>query len=183
MLGVLPGVVGSLQAMEVVKLLLDIGTPAVGKLVHYDAFSTSLRTFNLKRDPECALCGENPTIKDIQLTEFVNACQQDNFMKEITVQELKNLMDTDAIDFLLDVRMPEEFQAANLGGHLLPLPLLEDNLDQVPKDTPIIVHCKAGVRSARACYTLLQHGYTDVTNVIGGTDAWRAEVDPSLPFA
>ena len=169
--------------MEVIKLLLDIGTPAIGKLVHYDAFSTTLRTFNLKPDPKCELCGENPSITEIKLTEFVNTCDIQNFMKEITVQELKTLMESDSIDFLLDVRMPEEYQAANLGGHLLPLPLLPENLDQIPRNKPIIIHCKAGVRSARACYTLLENGYTDVTNVIGGTDAWRAEIDPSFPYA
>lgn len=181
MLGVLPGIVGSLQAMEVIKLILGLGTPAIGKLVHYDAFTTSMRTFKLKSDPECKLCGTSPSILTPQLTEFKS--DTPNCMKEITVQELNNKMQQSSLEFLLDVRMPQEFAAANLGGHLIPLPELEQSLGQIPKDTPITIHCKAGVRSARACFILMEHGYTDVTNVIGGTDAWREEIDPSFPPA
>ena len=178
----LPGVIGSLQAMEALKLLLNIGTPAIGKIVHYDAFSTSMRTFTLKPDPKCKLCGENPSITTIQPTTFSTPNKTVNPMKEITVQELKVMLDNGAVDFLLDVRMPAEYEAANIGGHLIPLPLLENSLQEIPRDKPIIIHCKAGVRSAKACFILMNHGFSDVTNVIGGTDAWRAEVDPTLPY-
>ena len=183
MLGVLPGVVGSLQAMEAIKLILDIGKPAIGKLVHYDALATSMRSFTLNPDPQCARCGDKPTIEGIQETKFKSTNKQGNQMKEITVQELKNKMDQGTLGFLLDVRMPKEYESANLGGVLVPLPELMESLDKIPKDEPIIIYCKAGGRSARACLELMQVGYADVTNVLGGTDGWRNEIDPDLPPA
>jgi sulfur-carrier protein adenylyltransferase/sulfurtransferase len=180
-LGVLPGVIGSLQAMEVIKLILQLGEPLIGKLLHYDSLSASTRHFNLRRDPHCSLCGDSPSIRSLAITKFNNPTQP-RPMKEVTVQTLKQLFDDDKVEFLLDVRMPDEYALANLGGVLIPLPLLEASLDEIPRNKAIIIHCKAGVRSARACSILLDAGFTDVTNVIGGIDAWRKEIDPSLPL-
>ena len=168
--------------MEVLKLLLDIGTPAIGKLVHYDALATTMRNFTLNRDPQCALCGDNPTINEIKEMKL-RPSKENNGMKEINVVELKNKLDNNQVEFLLDVRMEQEFEAANLGGFLIPLPELMENLDSIPRDKAITIHCKAGGRSARACATLLEAGFSDVTNVLGGTDAWRQQVDPTLPPA
>ncbi len=177
----LPGVVGSMQAMEAIKLILQIGDPLIGKMLYYDALTATTRKFKLRPDPECALCGASPTIKTLQHTEFKHTTTTE--MKEITVTELKERIETNAIEYLLDVRMPEEHQAANLGGELIPLPVLSDSLDQIPKDQALVIYCKGGVRSAKACHILMEAGFNDVTNVIGGTEAWRREVDPSLPYA
>lgn len=175
----LPGVIGSMQAMEVVKLLADIGKPLVGKLLHYDALNVSFRNFQLKPDSECLLCSEKSSFKGIGYSQSNPEKHTSNFpsteMKEITVTELKKRMDSDSIDFLLDVRALHEFEAANIGGELIPLPILPNSLDLIPKDKEIIIYCKAGIRSARACNILLESGYTNVVNVVGGMDAWLSK--------
>lgn len=171
-----------MQAIEVIKLLLNIGTPAIGKLIYYDALTASTKHFNLKRDPQCVVCGDNPTLTEIkEITIPCNSKSDD--MKEIDVFQLRDQLNDNTIEFLLDVRMPHEYEAANLKGKLIPLPELEDQLDTLPRDKAIVIHCKGGVRSAKACQILLAAGFTDVTNVAGGTDAWRKHIDPSLPPA
>jgi len=172
--------------MEAIKLLLGLGSAPTGKLVHYDALSTSFRSFSLRKDPECCLCGDNPTVTDlIDYHAFCGmpSCSLTNAMKEIDVKELKQRLDAGSIKTLIDVRMPHEYEAANLNGKLIPLPEFADHISSLDPNDEIIIHCKAGGRSARACQQLLDAGFTDVTNIAGGIDAWRSMIDPTLPPA
>lgn len=184
-LGVLPGIIGSLQAMEAIKLILGIGEPPLGKLVHYDALSTSFRSFNIRRDPQCPLCGENPSITDLIDYDGFCGLPKTNTMNEITVTELKSKVDNGLDGILLDVRTPEEYEAATIPGvtHHIPLQELPVRFGELPSGQHIYIHCKAGGRSARACEFLATVGINQTTNVKGGIDAYRDLIDPSLPPA
>lgn len=182
-LGVLPGILGSLQAMEAIKLILGIGTPPLGKLTQYDALSTSFRSIQLRRDPECPLCGDNPSIHQIQPTAF-HCTNPQTTVTNISISDFKTLHDSQRDSFyLLDVRTPLEMQTAALDHDFhLPVQELASTFSSLPKDKPLYVLCKAGSRSRRACLFLEENGYENVTNILGGIDAWRKEFDPSLPF-
>lgn len=183
-LGVLPGIIGSLQAMEAIKLIAGIGTPPTGKLVHYDALNTTFRNFTLRKDPECILCGPNPSVTE--LIDYDGFCGVPNTdsMKEINVQELDAALKQGLDGILVDVRTPEEVAAAKLEGTIhIPLQELPQRYSELAKDQKIYIHCKAGGRSAKACQFLETQGYSDLTNVKGGIDAWRTLIDPSLPMA
>ncbi|MFC4993697.1 molybdopterin-synthase adenylyltransferase MoeB [Rubritalea tangerina] len=183
-LGVLPGIVGSMQAMEAIKLLLNIGKPPLGKLVHYDALNTEFRSFTLRKDPQCPLCGDAPTVTD--LIDYDGFCGVPNTstMQEITVTELKDKLDTGLDGILVDVRTPQEVEAAALDGTLrIPLQELEARFTEIPTDKTIYIHCKAGGRSAKACAFLAAQGIQNTVNIKGGIDAWRDLIDPSLPPA
>lgn len=172
-LGVLPGIIGSMQAMEAIKLILGAGTPPLGKLVHYDALNTNFRNFNLRKDPKCPLCGKNPTITElIDYEEFCGVKPPDT-MTEITVTELKAKLNSELDGILIDVRLPAEHAECSISGsQLIPLPQILSGAATLPKDTPLYIHCKGGVRSARACTYLAEHGYTQLINIAGGMDAW-----------
>jgi adenylyltransferase/sulfurtransferase len=183
-LGVLPGIIGSMQAMEAIKLIVGAGKPPLGKLVHYDALNTEFRSFTLRKDPECPLCGENPSI--IELIDYDNFCglPSTSSMKEITVLELKEKLDAGLDGILVDVRTPAEVEAAALEGtQRIPLQELPARFAEIPTDKTIYIHCKAGGRSAKACAFLAEQGITNTVNIKGGIDAWRDLVDPSLPPA
>lgn len=183
-LGVLPGIIGSMQAMEAIKILLEIGNPLLGKLVHYDALNTEFRNFTLRKDPECALCGNNPTITE--LIDYDGFCGTPNTssMTEITVIELKEKLDAGFDEILVDVRTPAEVSAAALDGTTrIPLQEIADRYAEIPTNKTIYIHCKAGDRSAKACAFLAAQGITNTVNIKGGIDAWRDLVDPSLPPA
>lgn len=184
-LGVLPGIIGSMQAMEAIKLILGIGKPPLGKLIHYDALETSFRTLTLRKDPQCPLCGNSPTItKLIDYEEFCGISKQHQSMQTISVTELKSKLDSGLEGLILDVRMDHEVQAARLSESThIPLAELANRHSELPLNTAIYVHCKGGVRSAKAINILAEAGYTELTNVTGGLDAWRDDVDPSLPPA
>ena len=155
-LGVLPGIIGSLQAMEAIKLLLGIGEPPLGKIMIYDALRTSFRSLKLPHDPACRLCGESPTITSVSNPE-TNA----NPSCEIP----------DAL--LIDVREQDEWEIDHIPqARLIPLQTIPAHADALPKDTEIIIHCKAGMRSARACEYLMSLGFENVTNATGGLDAF-----------
>jgi adenylyltransferase/sulfurtransferase len=171
-----------MQAMEAIKLLLNIGKPPLGKLIHYDALNTEFRSFNLRKDPKCPLCGDNPTVTD--LIDYDGFCGVPNTstMKEITVLELKEKIDAGLDGILVDVRTPQEVAAAALDGTLrIPLQEIEARYAEIPTDKTIYVHCKAGGRSAKACAFLAAQGITNTVNIKGGIDAWRDLIDPSLP--
>lgn len=176
-LGVLPGVIGSLQAMETIKLILGIGEPPLGKLLCYDGLRSSFRTLTLRRDPACRLCGDQPVIHSVNNPE-TNApasCSTGDDLPSVTVEELKQRLSAGFNGLLLDVREPDEHAAARIeGSRLIPLGTLEGEIPSLPKDREILVHCKSGRRSARAVQTLLDAGFTDVKNVSGGIDAWLA---------
>ena len=174
-LGVLPGIIGSLQTMETLKLLLEIGTIPLGKLTCYDALSSSFRSIRLNRDPKCRLCGDAPDILTVfnPETNAAAACDLPNkAMESITTADLRALLSTG--DF--NVREPDEYKVAHIDqAQLIPLATLPDELGKLSKDREILIHCKAGGRSAKAVQVLLDHGFTQVKNVTGGMDAWLAE--------
>ena len=186
-LGVLPGLIGTMMATEAVKLITGIGQPLIGRLLHVDTLSMKFRTFNLRRDPECPVCGEHPTITEpIDYEGFCGipargAAAPSPDMNEITVQELHGLLNSDAKFFLLDVREPFEQAIAKLDkAVLIPLGELANRSDELPRDMMIAVHCKAGGRSAKAVEFLRSAGFEDVHNVAGGINAWSKEIDPSV---
>jgi adenylyltransferase/sulfurtransferase len=177
-LGVLPGIIGSLQAMEAIKLILGIGEVPLGKLTIYDALRSSFRTMRLGKDPQCRLCGESPTITDVHnpQTTAAAACAAPSGMRSVTTRELRRILANGFRGLLIDVREPAEHAAASISGaRLIPLAGLAGCLHELPKDAEIIVHCKAGSRSAHAVALLIEHGFSNVRNVTGGIDAWLAD--------
>jgi adenylyltransferase/sulfurtransferase len=180
-LGVLPGIVGSIQALEAIKLIVGLGEPLLGRLLHVDTLSMKFRSFTLRRDPECPVCGEHPTITEpIDYQGFCglspphSPSPMNNSMNTLTVQELKSLRDSHDDHFLLDVRQPDEWEQANIpGATLIPLGELPERFSELPRNQKLIIHCKAGGRSARACAFLLEQDFTNVWNVEGGMDAWQ----------
>lgn len=178
-LGVIPGVIGSLQATETLKLILGIGTIPLGMLTCYDGLHSKFRTLKVDRDPLCRLCGEHREINSVSNpeTNTSNTCHStQNFMESITTQELRAILESPFQGLLIDVREPDENAIIRIDGSLLiPLKTLPDALATLPRDREILVHCKAGGRSAKAVQLLLDHGFTQVKNVTGGIDAWLAE--------
>jgi len=177
-LGVLPGIIGSIQAMEALKLILGIGTAPLGKLTCYEALGSSFRTIKLNRDPQCRLCGDAPEIFSVSNGETNSSasCEIPENMDTITTAELRELLEQDYQGLLIDVREPDEHAIASIeGAQLIPLQTLPERLQELPKDREILVHCKSGRRSAKAVELLLDHGFSRVKNVTGGIDAWLAE--------
>ena len=185
-LGILPGAIGTIQATETVKLILGIGEPLVGRLMLYDALGMSFREMKLRKDPDCPVCGENPTVTElIDYQEFCGipqaaAAEQENKVPEISVQELKAKMDNGGIN-VLDVREPYEYEIANLGAPLIPLNELPQRYEELDRDEPLAIHCRSGARSANAVKLLQERGFEKVYNVEGGILAWSEEIDPSIP--
>jgi len=186
-LGILPGAIGTIQATETVKLLLGIGEPLIGRLLLYDALGMSFREMKLRKDPNCPVCGENPTVTElIDYQEFcgipqANAAEQVNGVPEITVEELKQKLDNSEGINVLDVREPHEYEVANIGVRLIPLGELPQRLAELEQDDILAIHCKTGARSARAVKLLQDAGFQNVYNVKGGITAWSEEIDPSVP--
>lgn len=174
-LGVLPGIIGSLQAMEVIKLILSIGEPPLGRILIYDALRTSFRSIKLAHDPACRLCGETPSITSVSNPE-TTAQSNCSTMQTITAAELKARLDSGELNALLiDVREQEEWDIAHIPqAKLVPLQTIPTYAASLPKKHgEIIIHCKAGMRSAKACEYLSSLGFENVTNVIGGMDAFQ----------
>ena len=186
-LGILPGAIGTIQATETAKLILGIGEPLIGRLLLYDALGMSFREMKLRKDPNCPVCGENPTVTElIDYQEFcgipqANAAEETNEVPEITVGELKQKMDHGEEINVLDVREPHEYEVANLGVRLIPLGELPQRLIELDQDEYFVVHCKTGGRSAKAVKLLQDAGFRNVYNVKGGITAWSEEIDPSVP--
>lgn len=182
-LGVLPGVIGSLQATEALKLLLGIGEPLIGRLILYDALSASFDTIRLKKNPNCVLCGKQPSIKDLIDYEVFcgNATAPGSAQgyAEVTPAEARKLLGTSGALFL-DVREPHELHISSISGALnIPLGDLPARVDQLDKGQKIIVFCKTGVRAARAMPILLAAGCESTVHLAGGINAWAREVDTS----
>lgn len=180
-LGILPGIVGAMQANEAVKLLLGIGEPLVGRLLHFDALAFRFREIKLRRDPHCAVCGDPPTLTHLQDIEF--ACDMTPpSLPEIDVHQLKVRLEQESTFILLDVREPAEIEVACLPGSVkIPLGELPARLDELDPSHEIIIHCKAGGRSAKALQILLEAGFSNACHVQGGINAWSKEIDPSVP--
>ena len=181
-LGVLPGIIGTIQALEVIKLLLGIGRPLIGRLMLYDALDQSWRTLKVKKSPSCPVCGKNPSIKaPIDYEAFCGLKETSTPMiPEMTVEDLKKKLDAKERFSFIDVREPHEFEAAKIpGAKLIPLGELPNRLAEIDKSVPVVVHCRSGARSARAVGLLRQNGY-DATNVAGGILAWADRIDPTV---
>ena len=190
-LGVLPGVIGSLQALEVIKIVLGTGNTLSGRLLIFDALELSWREVGLRRDPECPVCGDEPT--QTELIDYEDFCglrsatemeRGSNGFDEVGARELKERLAGPEPPFLLDVREPYEWDVVSLEGDgavLVPLGELADRLGDLPEDRDIVVYCRSGVRSARAASTLVDAGFRRVSNLVGGVLAWVDEVDPGLP--
>ena len=187
-LGILPGIIGVIQATETVKLILGIGDLLVGRLVLYDAFSMKFRELKLRRNPECPVCGDHPTVtKLIDYHQFCGVPQTSAVPEPVAVgteiepADVKAKLDRGDNFFFLDVREPHEYKICSLPGtKLIPLGEVGKRLGEIPKDEPIVVHCKSGGRSAKACDLLRQSGYKNVLNMKGGTLLWSDKVDPSV---
>ena len=177
-LGVLPGMIGMVQATEAIKLLSGVGEPLVGKLLLYDALRMRFRQISLPRDPACPVCGDNPTIRelvayDIACAPETNEATAMDTPDEITAQELDEWRKTKKAHFLLDVREPYEHAAARIDDEatLIPMRQVPSSIDQLPKDQIIVVYCHSGVRSARITSMLRAEGF-DARNLVGGILAW-----------
>lgn len=180
-LGILPGIIGAMQANEAVKLLLGIGDPLIGRLVHFDALSFRFREIKLRRDPGCSICGDSPTLTQLEEIQF--ACDMTPpSLPEIDVHQLKARLDDDTSFVLLDVREPAEIEVACLPGSVkIPLGELSQRLHELDPSTEVIIHCKAGGRSAKALQILLDAGFENACHVQGGINAWSREIDPAVP--
>jgi adenylyltransferase/sulfurtransferase len=192
-LGILPGLIGMVQATETVKLLLGKGRPLIGRLLLYDALDMSFREMKVRKNPKCPICGPEPTITG--LIDYEQFCGVRGAEPEpvsvsagagegdaITPLELKAMRDRGERPFVLDVRNPEEITICRLDGStVIPLPELADRLGELDPSMPMVVHCKSGMRSAKAIALLRQHGFTRLRNLTGGILGWIKDVDPSLP--
>jgi rhodanese-related sulfurtransferase len=186
-LGILPGTVGLIQATETVKLILGIGEPLIGRLVLYDALAMRFRELKLRRNPECPVCGDHPTItKLIDYQEFCGIPTQTHEEKpmegDIEPTEVKSKIDRGDRFVLIDVREPHEHQICNIPqAKLIPLGDLPKRVNELNSADEIIAHCKSGMRSAKAVDFLKQAGFKKVRNMKGGILAWSDKVDPSVP--
>src|SRR5438128_1640548 len=181
-LGVLPGIIGMLQAIEAIKLMVGIGEPLIGRLLHFDALKVKFRELNLRRDPECPVCVENPTIfAPIDYDQFCGA-RADQAVPTISVHDVKRKMDAREAFQLIDVRETFEYEIARIdGAKLIPLGEIADRADELPREQLIVVHCHSGQRSAQAVRLLRQRGFANVYNLEGGIDAWSDQIDSSVP--
>jgi molybdopterin/thiamine biosynthesis adenylyltransferase/rhodanese-related sulfurtransferase len=186
-LGVLPGIVGALQAMETIKLIIGIGEPLAGRLLLFDALGMRFRELRLRRNPSCPVCGDHPTIHELIDYEEFCGIRGEEFVPvttgipEITPRELKARLDRGDDLFILDVREPHEYQICNLQGHLIPLGDLPKRASELDSSREIVAHCRSGKRSADAVQFLQQAGFRKIWNLKGGILAWSDEVDPSVP--
>ena len=180
-LGVLPGIIGMLQAIEAIKLVVGIGDPMIGRLLHFDALKVTFRELKLRPDPRCPVCGENPTVfGPIDYDQFCGL-RDDESIPEISVQQLKAKMDAREAFDLIDVREPFEFEIARIdGAKLIPLGEILERADELRRDQTFIVHCHSGRRSAEAVRLLKKRGFAKVYNLEGGIDAWSESIDPTV---
>jgi len=202
-LGILPGLVGVMQATEVIKLILGIGEPLIGRLLLVDALGMNFRQLKLRKNPDCPVCGTHPTVTElIDYDQFcgiekptsvgplevardaaVAAAPVVDGIPQVSVEELKRKRDAGENFFLLDVREPHEVPIANLGAPLIPVGELEKRIDEIAdkKNAEVILHCRSGSRSQKAALVLKQHGFTNVSNLAGGVLAWADKIDPTMP--
>jgi len=192
-LGVLPGIIGSIQALEVIKLILGRGDTLSGRLLIFDALEMSWREMAVSRNTDCPVCGDEPT--QAALIDYEDFCglktpiegkegENVDTFGDVEAGELNDRLASEEPPFLLDVRQPHEWDIVNLepeGAVMIPLAELPDRLDEIPADREIVVYCRTGARSATAAQMLVDEGYSSVFNFVGGIHAWVDEVDPSLP--
>jgi adenylyltransferase/sulfurtransferase len=194
-LGVLPGIVGAIQANETIKLILGAGEPLINRLLLFDALKMRFREFKLRKNPECPVCGDNPTIKElIDYEEFcglrpqpaaatANHEEEKQLMEEITATDLKQRLDSGDDIQIIDVREPNEFEIGRIpDSNLIPLGQVVNRMSEIDPGRETVVHCKLGGRSAKAIEALQRAGFSGrLVNLKGGITAWSNEVDPSVP--
>jgi adenylyltransferase/sulfurtransferase len=201
-LGILPGLVGIIQATEVIKLILGIGEPLIGRLLLVDALGMSFRTLKLRKNPDCPVCGTHPTVTElidydqfcgipkptetgpleVAQNQAVGDAAVVDGIPQISVKAFKAKLDAKEDIFVLDVREPHEYPIANLGAPLIPVGSLESRVGELAaeKNREIIVHCRSGARSQKAAVILKNAGFTNVTNLTGGILAWADQIDPTM---
>ena len=195
-LGILPGIIGVIQATEIVKIILGVGETLSGRLMLYDALGMNFRQLRLRKNPECVICSDNPTVTDlIDYEQFCGvptiaegarptdvATESEGFAR-LSVEDIKSKLDGGWSPFVIDVRKPHEADIVkfDFADVLIPHEEVGANLERIPKDREVLVHCKMGGRSAKAAKVLVDAGYTNVTNMEGGITGWAKEIDPSLP--
>ncbi len=185
-LGILPGLVGVIQATEAIKLILGKGEPLISRLLLIDALGMKFRELKLRKNPDCPVCGTHPTVtRLIDYNEFCGIRGEEtpvtSNVPEMQVEELKRTLDAGEDIFVLDVREPHEYQICNIGGHLIPLGDLPKRVHELDSSREIVAHCRSGVRSAKAVDFLRQAGFRKVRNLAGGILAWADRVDPKMP--
>jgi len=187
-LGVLPGLLGVIQATEVIKLILGVGEPLIGRLLLVDALAMRFRELRVRKNPECPVCGANPTVNElIDYNQFCGIRGEESEsstsigVPEIQPEELKRRLDAHEDILVLDVREPHEYQICNIHGHLIPLGDLPTRVHELDSSREIVVYCKSGARSAKAVGFLRKSGFKHATNLTGGILAWADRIDPSLP--
>ena len=185
-LGILPGLVGVIQATETIKLILGSGDPLIGRLLLVDALAMRFRELKLRKNPDCPACGPNPTVRElIDYNQFCGIRGEEAVpapvSSDMTVEEFKRRLNAGDDLFVLDVREPHEYQICNLGGYLIPLNDLPKRVHELDSSREIVVHCKMGGRSAKAADFLRQSGFSKVHNLAGGINAWAERVDPNVP--
>ncbi|MFY9746259.1 MAG: molybdopterin-synthase adenylyltransferase MoeB [Acidobacteriaceae bacterium] len=187
-LGILPGLVGIIQATEVIKFILGKGEPLIGRLLLVNALDMRFRELKLRKNPDCPVCGTHPTVT--QLIDYQQFCGivpeakmalVQNGIPQMSVKELKQRLDAGDDLFILDVREPFEFQIAQIGGHLIPLNDLPKRMNELNTAQEIVVQCKSGGRSQRAAEFLAKNGFKKLHNLAGGILAWSSEIDPKVP--
>jgi adenylyltransferase/sulfurtransferase len=171
-----------LQAIETIKLIVGIGEPLLARLLYFDALKVTFRELKLRRDPECPVCGENPTIfAPIDYDQFCGA-GDDGSVPRMSVQELKSKMDTGEEFELIDVREPFEFEIARINrAKLIPLGEIAERANELEREQTLVIHCHTGRRSAEAVRLLKKRGFGNVYNLDGGIDAWSEFIDPTVP--
>jgi sulfur-carrier protein adenylyltransferase/sulfurtransferase len=187
-LGVLPGLVGVMQATEVIKLILGKGDSLAGRLLLIDALAMRFREVKLRKNPACPACGEHPTVTElIDYQQFCGITPETakekslkNGIPQMTVTELKQRLDAGEDPFILDVREPYEYQIANIGGTLIPMNDVPQRLAEIDRNREIVVQCRSGGRSQRVAEFLAQQGYPNVKNLAGGILAWADQIDPKV---
>ena len=185
-LGILPGLVGLVQATETIKLILEKGNSLVGRLLLFDALGMKFRELKLKKDPQCPVCGENATIK--ALIDYEEFCgigpeveESPTGIDEVTAKELKEELDQGQDPYILDVRNPVEYEISRIeGSHLIPLDQLLNRLNELDSARDIVAHCRTGARSAKAIEMLQEAGFRKLRNLKGGVLAWADDVDPTM---
>jgi sulfur-carrier protein adenylyltransferase/sulfurtransferase len=186
-LGVLPGIVGTIQAAETLKLIIGKGDPLIGRLMLFDALAMKFRELKLRKNPDCPVCGTHPTVT--KLIDYVQFCgirgeeapSTVTNIPEITPKDLKARLDRGDDLYILDVREPHEYQICNIKGNLIPLGELSRRVNELDSSREIVAHCRSGKRSAEAVQFLRNAGFRKIWNLKGGILAWSDEVDPSVP--
>jgi adenylyltransferase/sulfurtransferase len=187
-LGILPGLVGVIQATEVIKLILGKGESLIGRLLLVDALAMRFRELKLRKNPECPVCGQHPTVT--QLIDYQHFCGivsetpeekgVKNGIPQLTVKELKRRIDAGEEVYILDVREPYEYQIAQIGGKLIPQNEVPQRLSEIDREREVIMQCHSGIRSQNVAEFLKQQGYMKVVNLAGGITAWANEIDPKM---